>query len=234
MLSIKKQRIEKKSLSVCKLHCIIKKSFKSAFNEDAIDLTSPIDTVPHQFNDELHKELDTIAPLKEIQVAVCQRQPRFDEIFKARHKVVRNRKQISHKYPKPDMWKAYQMERNAYNRLFNYKKKQLNSKQVTDSKGNNRKLYKLTAHVAGINTDNPLPFHDSDESLANHFADYFISKIDKICENFIGIPAFAPEVTDAPIFKKFVPLTPSQVTKLVADMQTKSRELHMIPTHVLK
>ena len=105
------------------------------------------------------------------------------------------------------------MERNVYNRLLNYKKKQLMSKQVIDSKGNNRKLYKLTAHLAGINTDNPLPSHDSDESLANHFADYFISKIDKIHENFIGIPAFAPEVTDAPIFKKFAPLTPSQVTQ---------------------
>ena len=66
-------------------------------------------------------------------------------------------------------------------------------KQVTDSKGNNKKLYKFTAHLAGINTDNPLPSHDSDESLANHFADYFISMIDKICENFTGIPAFAPE-----------------------------------------
>ena len=100
-------------------------------------------------------------------------------------------------------WKAYQVERNIYNRLLNYKKKQLISKQVIDTKGNNKKLYKFTVHLAGINTDNPLPFHDSDESLANHFADYFISRIDKIHENFIGIPAFASEVTDAPIFKKF-------------------------------
>ena len=114
------------------------------------------------------------------------------------------------------------------------RKKQLISKQVINSKGNNRKLYKLTAHLAGINTDNPLPPHDSNESLANHFTDYFISKIDKIHENFIGIPAFAPEVTDVPIFKKFAPLTPSQVPKLVVDMQTKSCELDPIPTHVFK
>ena len=36
------------------------------------------------------------------------------------------------------------------------------------------------AQLAGIRTENPLPPHNSDESLANHFADYFISKIDKI------------------------------------------------------
>ena len=80
---IDKHLIEKKSLSVCKLHCITKESFKSAFNESAIDLTSPVDTVLYQLNDELHKALDTITPLKQIQVAVCQKQPWFNEIVKA-------------------------------------------------------------------------------------------------------------------------------------------------------
>ena len=59
-----------------------------AFNEDAIDLTLPIDTVLHQLNDELHKALNTIAPLKEVQVAVHQRQCWFNKAVKARHKVV--------------------------------------------------------------------------------------------------------------------------------------------------
>ena len=88
VLNIDKQPIEKKILSVCKLHCITEDSFKSAFNESVIDLTSPVETVLYQLNDELHKALDTIAPLKQIQVAACQKQPWFDEIVKARHKVV--------------------------------------------------------------------------------------------------------------------------------------------------
>ena len=39
---------------------------------------------------------------------------------------------------------------------------------------------------------------------------------------------------DTPTLKKFASLTPSQVTKLIADMQTKSFGLHPIPTDVLK
>ena len=97
-----------------------------------------------------------------------------------------------------------------------------------------KKLYKLTADSARIITDNPLPSHDNDESLMNHFADYFISKIDKIHENFTGILAFVPKVMDTPTLTKFTPLTPNQVTKLIANMQTKSCELDPIPTHVLK
>ena len=65
-------------------------------------------------------------------------------------------------------------------------------------------------------------------------ADNFISKVDKIYEKFIGIPAFVPEVMDTPTLKRFAPLTPSKVTKLIGDMQTKSCELDPIPTHVLK
>ena len=75
VFNINKQPIEKKILSVCKLHCITEESFKLAFNKSAIDLTSPVETVLYQLNDELHKALDTIAPLKQIQVAACQKQP---------------------------------------------------------------------------------------------------------------------------------------------------------------
>ena len=74
-LNIKKLPIEKKAVSVHKLKCIAEESFKAAFNEDAIDLTFPVYTVLHHFNNELCKALGTIAPLKKIQDAVHQRQP---------------------------------------------------------------------------------------------------------------------------------------------------------------
>ena len=184
LLNIDRQPIEKKKLSICKLHSITENSFKATFDESAIDLTLPVKAVLYQLSDELHKALDTIAPLKQIQVAPHQNQPWFNEIVKARHKVVQNREWIWHKYPAPDTWKAYKVKRNVYNRLLIYKKRQLITKQVMNSKDNNKKLYKLMAHLSRIRTDNPLSPHNSNESLANHFADYFISKIDKIQESF--------------------------------------------------
>ena len=56
------------------------------------------------------------------------------------------------------------------------------------------------AQLAGIRIGNPLPPHNSDESLANHFADNLTSKIDKIQENFTGIPILSPEAADFPAF----------------------------------
>ena len=148
--------------------------------------------------------------------------------------MVWNRERIWHKYPALDTWKAYKVKRNVYNRLFIYKKRQLITKQVIDSKGDNKKLYKLMAHLTGARTDNPLPPHDSDESLANQFADYFITKIDRIRDNFSQTPVLIPETTDIPTFQRFAPLTTEQVTNLISSMQTKSCELDPIPTHILK
>ena len=92
-----------------------------------------------------------------------------------------------------------------YNRLLNYKKRQLITKQVIDSKGDNKKLYKLMAHLTGARSDNPLPPHDSDESLANQFADYFITKIDRIRDNFSQTPVPILETTDIPTLSKICP-----------------------------
>ena len=57
---------------------------------------------------------------------------------------MQNREQIWHKYPVPDTLKAYKVKRNVYNRLLIYKKRQIITKQVMDSKGNNKKLYKFS------------------------------------------------------------------------------------------
>ena len=88
LLNINRQPTEKKILSVHKLYCITEDSFKCAFDESAIYLASPVETVLYQLDKELHKALDTIASLKQIQVAAHQKQPWLNKIFKARHKVV--------------------------------------------------------------------------------------------------------------------------------------------------
>ena len=144
VLNIKKPPTEKETLSVCKLKCITDETFKAALNDEAIDLTYPVDTVLHQLNDELCKALDTIAPLREIQVAVHQRQPWFDEVVKAQHKVVQNRSgfgiNILNLIPRRPI-----KRRGIYTTdSSTIKKKQLMSMQVIDSKGNTKKLYKLT------------------------------------------------------------------------------------------
>ena len=44
----------------------------------------------------------------------------------------------------------------------------------------------------GNRTQNPLPPNKTDEELAEDFAKFFLSKIEKIREQFIKTPAYKP------------------------------------------
>ena len=171
VVNINKQPIEKKILSVHKLHCITEDSFKSAFNESAIDLTSPVETVLYQLNNELHKALDTIAPLKQIQVPACQKQPWFNEIVKARHKVVWNTSTLC-----PIPGRPIRLKEMCTTDSSSIRRDGLSPNRLSTRRALTKSSTKLMAQLVGIRTDNPLPLHNSDESLAHHFADYFILK----------------------------------------------------------
>ena len=50
---------------------------------------------------------------------------------------------------------------------------------MADCKGDTKKLYNLVYGLMGKEKSSPLPDHADEESLANDFTDYFMSKIEK-------------------------------------------------------
>ena len=81
-----------------------------------------------------------------------------------------------------------------------------------------------------------MPPGKSVSDLAEHFSQYFISKIDKIRDLFTDVPSYKPDVNESiPQFAKFEVLTEPQIKKLVASLKkTKLCELDPIPTKLLK
>ena len=51
------------------------------------------------------------------------------------------------------------------------------AEKIKDCETDAKKLYTLINNLTNNNKDNPLPESQSDEGLANQFAQYFISKI---------------------------------------------------------
>ena len=88
----------------------------------------------------------------------------------------------------------------------------------------------------GTEPQNPLPGDDSsnDKDLANSFADFFQSKIEKICETFVGIEAYNPEMSSIPKLCQFTPMTESEVKTIIIAMKSKSCKSDPIPTHIFK
>ena len=103
--------------------------------------------------------------------------------------MLRNRERFLLKYKLELNWTAFKVERNIYNRLLRYKKHQVISKKVNDLKGDTKSLYRLNSNLTDNDSVNPMPPGKSDEQLVNEFAEFFLTKIDKIRSQFNGVPA---------------------------------------------
>jgi hypothetical protein len=54
------------------------------------------------------------------------------------------------------------------------------SEEVSNSKGDSKKLYALVSELTGTKSENPMPSGISDSTLSDNFAGYFMNKISKI------------------------------------------------------
>ena len=70
--------------------------------------------------------------------------------------------------------------------------------------------------------------------LAEDFASFFLEKIQKIRDKFEGIPAYQPKHMAVPQLVKFPPFSQKEIKKLIMSMKTKSCELDVMPTNILK
>ena len=138
------------------------------------------------------------------------------------------------KYKLDSHWKAYKSERNKYFGKLNYKKTS-NQQKIQNCHNDTKKLHKLVTHLMGAEPQNPLPNDaNNDEVLANSFTDFFQSKVEKICEMFVGTEVYNSESNGTPKLCQFAPMNGSKVKAIIMTMKSKSCEIDPIPTHFFK
>ena len=71
------------------------------------------------------------------------------------------------------------MERNKYICQLHYFKQQSISKRVLDCKKDTKELFHLITKLTDNTIHNPLPPNKTDKELAEDFAKFFLSKIEK-------------------------------------------------------
>ena len=94
--------------------------------------------------------------------------------------MVTNRDQIYKKHGGNDHWRAYTIERNKYNRLLKFHKRQIITKQIMDNSKDTKQLFRIVKNLTGCNTHNPLPPGNTSKEIAEGFAEFFSNKITKI------------------------------------------------------
>ena len=79
-----------------------------------------------------------------------------------------------------------------------------------------------------------MPPIKTNEELANEFANHFLDKIEKIRSELTTREPYTPKAYDTPALWIFTTLTEDQLCKVIMDMPTKSCELDIISTKLLK
>ena len=114
-------------------------------------------------------------------------------------------------------------------------KTEITSEKINELRGDTNTLYSLVYQLTENEKENPLPERYNDEDLANQFADYFMNKIQTICDSLKECEKFHPVLNnDTDILEQFEPMSEEEVIKIINSMQTKSCKQDAIPTKILK
>ena len=91
---------------------------------------------------------------------------------------VQNRERIWHKYKQDHQWSAYREHCNKNTKSLRTSRMLYTWTEIAKFNGNSKYLYKLIVELTVSKVENPLPDGMSDEDLAKHFANFFITKIE--------------------------------------------------------
>ena len=91
-------------------------SFSQEFNNNKILEQSSLKDAVWEFNEEMERTLDIIAPLEEKKKLKRKNKPQYTSQLLKQRKIVRNKERVYIKYRENHHWKAFTREQNRYNR----------------------------------------------------------------------------------------------------------------------
>ena len=204
--------------------------------------TESLDDLALQYQSTLSSVLDVHAPLVLIKVSQRPSQPWFCSAI-AEAKKKRRRLERRWRRTKLEIDRLSFIEaRNNVCKLTVMAKSSFYSRRIDVFSCNQKALFREINHLLNQSTVTPMPPHESPGVLANHFADYFSSKIDLIrCElnHCVAHSLFAPGTcsqTEMNINKlsAFDSVSIRTVSDLISSCPAKTCDLDPVPTRLLK
>ena len=186
-----------------------------------------------RFNNSLTNSLNDLAPHLTKMVTYRPKFPLFtEEVRQIKHRLHR-REKLWRKYREPNLWKAYISVRHEYKELLNKMKMEVISNKVKECRSDSQKLYALVNNLLGTKASNPLPESNSDEDLAEEFAEFFLSKVLKIRDSLTHYPKYVVTDKDQPKLNTFRGLN-EEVLSIIMSMPVKHCDLDPIPATVMR
>ena len=127
------------------------------------------------------------------------------------------------------------MERSKYMKMIHAVRSEFYHLKFKLHKGDSKELYKLVSRLTGSIMENKLPDHDSNDVICEELPDFFLNKIARIRQSPSGYELCKCETSEVPFpMSDSEPMDNNFVCKEVSKLYSKSCDLDIIPTNVVK
>ena len=233
-INVKKHTKHLEDQHRCPLKELDLDTFRNEFRNETVIQHSNLDTIWREFDRELTRTLDKLAPPRKPRKNAKPPKPWYNSRLLGQRRIVRNREDKYNKYRQNHQWKAFTRERNRYTTMLRFSKRASIVELVYSAQNDCKKLFRLVNKILGKENSNPMPAARKPDQLCEDFATFFKDKIDKIRDRFIGIDPYQPSQLDTPQLERFMPITPSTLGKIIKRMPPKTCALDTIPTAKLQ
>ena len=186
-LSFDKPLIESKECTYRKLKDLNRSELLLELQKQLSDFeVENLEEMIKSFNDTITSVLDEFASERNKKILQRQTNPWFSDRIKEQKRLVRNHEKRWQKYRLESNWTAFKVERNKYRKMIQSVCTQVLSDKISGCSQDMKKLYSIVNSLIGRMVENPMPESESDEQLAEDFADYFKEKMKKIWDSLSG------------------------------------------------
>jgi hypothetical protein len=234
-MNIIKASVVRKTISYRRIKQINNEVFRLDLSYICKDLLtcSPTD-LPFQYNTKLREMLNKHAPLNSKRVSTRIKRDWYtaetDVIKKGRRKL----EKIWRKTNLDNDYDNFRFARNLVrNSIYQDKCRCIND-TMEQCGSSSKLLFREVFKLIGRTKDNPLPQAQSEETLANEFANFFMNKIENIRNNLDKYPLYTPCLPTDFLFSTFSSVDEGSIEKLIRNSKPASCSLDPIPTQTIK
>lgn len=244
-VNLSKPMSVRKNVSFRRYKDICEGDFLSDLTKSTVlsDIDKPLPDLCASYQVELQRLIDKHAPVIRKSIILRPNTSWYTKQLRDAKQEKRRRERIWRKTKLTIHHDLYRDQCRIMNKMLYEAKRTFYSDKITECSGNQKEMYKITKSLMGIGYDTVLPSHGSKEELADKFMDFFTSKIVSIRSSIRQTVDAAQGLNDfcigetpftGQLLTEFFPVSTDEVRRVLSKAPTKSCELDVIPTWLLK
>ena len=239
LINTEKPEIQRKVVSYRKIKDIDMNIFKQNVSHslnisDIMDVT----TAAEEYDKTMRVILDEAAPIITKTLTVRPQVPWFSDELRSLKRIKRHKEKEYKTHATDANLGAFRESRTTYQNAIQQAKEHHYNDMICEAGGDQKKLFRIVNSLTKGNYTMPLPEASDNTTLANEFAQFFCSKIDKIMDTLNKVQDVTPPALEhtPPVNKlsEFQEISVEDTTKIIKSFSNASCELDPVPTAVVK